>query len=74
MKDNEDRDSYLLVSVGSGLSPIRGLYQAIVTKQKFAKLVNIFGERFAEHVLPSTISEFEKNNDRIKNILFYYDG
>lgn len=48
--------AYLLISVGSGLSPMVGLYNAIRTQQPDAYIANIFGERYLSHV-PASVQE-----------------
>lgn len=42
--------AYLLMSVGSGLSPMVGLFHAIRAQQPDAMIEHIFGERYIDHV------------------------
>lgn len=67
-KDGHHKN-YLLVSTGSGVSPMVGLYTKLLSDPD-NKLVNIFGERYYRHILPSVEKTFSDNNDRVKNILF----
>ncbi|MBP6910065.1 hypothetical protein KBC03_00470 [Patescibacteria group bacterium] len=62
-------NNYLLVSTGSGVSPMVSLYSKLVDNPDH-KLVNIFGERYHRHVLPSVEKIFSDHNDTTKNILF----
>jgi ferredoxin-NADP reductase len=48
-----DATGYLLISVGSGLSPMVGLYNAILDEHPEAHIAHLFGERYMSHVLPS---------------------
>lgn len=48
--------AYLLVSVGSGLSPMVGLLHAIRTQQPDVMVEHIFGERYIDHV-PHSLQE-----------------
>jgi NAD(P)H-flavin reductase len=60
--DGWESTNYLLVSVGSGLSPMLGLYESIVAKQQDAtKVAMLYGERYLNQVLPSTLELFSKN-------------
>ena len=66
MIDSWIHDNYLLISVGSGLSPMLGLYESIVAKQQAtSKIAMLFGERYINHILPSTLELFKKDNENI---------
>lgn len=52
---------YLFVSVGSGLSPMLGLFRAVSKKTETEKIVMLYGERYLEYVLPSTIDLFAQS-------------
>ena len=61
----------MLVSVGSGLSPMLGLYESIVAKQQSTgKVVMLYGERYMNQVLPSTLELFSKNLENTMCQLF----
>ncbi len=70
MTDTWAHDNYLLISVGSGLSPMIGLYESIVAKQQFSKVSMLYWERYADHVLPSTKELFTKEIDNTKKTIF----
>jgi len=70
MTNTHAHDNYLLVSVGSGLSPMLGLYESIVAKQQDAKVVMLYGERYANQILPSTLELFSKTSGNTKKTLF----
>lgn len=70
MTDTGAYDNYLFISVGSGLSPMIGLYESIVAKQQFTKVAMLYWERYADHVLASTRELFAKEIDNTKKIMF----
>ena len=70
MTDTWAYDNYLFISVGSGLSPMIGLYESIVAKQQFAKVAMLYWERYADHVLASTRELFAKEIDNTKKTIF----
>ncbi len=70
--DSFEFPNYLLVSVGSGLSPNVGLFQHLVYEsRRHEKIVNLFGERFYNHIIPEVENLFvAHDDDRVQN-LFY---
>ncbi len=70
MTNNKAHENYLLISVGSGLSPMIGLYESIVAKQQFTKVSMLYWERYASHVLPSTKELFWKNISHTHTTIF----
>ncbi len=69
MIDKGENNRYLLVSTGSGVSPMVGLYTQL-SKKTDASIVNIFGERYHHHILPSVEQTFSSDRDNVKHILF----
>lgn len=69
MIDAAENNKYLLVATGSGVSPMVALFGEL-TKNDNNKVVNIYGERYHCHILPSVENLFLTNNDKVKNILF----
>lgn len=71
MKNHKNNPNYLLISVWSWLWPIYSIYNNIIFEDWiFNKLVNIFWERFYEHIIPEVEEKFMINKNNIKNILF----
>lgn len=69
--DGWEHTHYLLVSVGSWLSPMIGLYESIVAKQQnTSKVAMLYGERYLNQVLPSTLELFSKEFENRKHMLF----
>ena len=69
--DGWENTHYLLVSVGSWLSPMIGLYESIVAKQQnTSKVAMLYGERYLNQVLPSTLELFSKNLENTMCQLF----
>lgn len=69
MVDQKLTSNYLLISVGSGLSPMVSLYIALQENPN-NKIANLFGERYHAHVLPSVEALFSKQSDNVYNQLF----
>lgn len=64
--DGWEHTHYLLVSVGSWLSPMIGLFESIVAKQQnTSKVAMLYGERYLNQVLQSTLELFKKENENI---------
>jgi ferredoxin-NADP reductase len=70
--DNKTQQNYLFVSIWSGLSPNFGLFTHLVyEKQQYWTIVNIFAERFHEHVIPYVQEAFtEHKQEHIYNFLY----
>jgi ferredoxin-NADP reductase len=62
-------DKYLLISIGSGVTPIVSLYKHLAKSKPSAQIVNIYGERHAQDILPS-IQELFIDNASMHNILY----
>ena len=56
--DKPWHDRYLFISAWSWLSPMLGLFRAVTQKPETKKVAMIYGERFLEYVLPSTLEVF----------------
>lgn len=69
MIDDKKHDKYLLVSTGSGVSPMVGLLTELM-KNPNNMIVNIFGERYYKHMLGSVENIFSIQTEKVKNILF----
>lgn len=69
MTDDKKYQKYLLVSTGSGISPMVALYSQLITDPD-NMVANIFGERFHKHILPSVEQLFTSDKETIKHTLF----
>jgi ferredoxin-NADP reductase len=57
--------TYLLISVGSGLSPLYSIYNQLVASRQYSQIYHLFGERYISHI-PQTIQEIlEVSHDHI---------
>jgi len=61
MTDDGMYDHYLLISAGSGLSPIYSIYQDLLSQDRRIRIANIFGERRYADVLADV------HRDRVNN-------
>jgi len=70
--DSFEFPNYLFVSVGSGLSPNVGLFQHLVYEsRRHEKIVNLFGERYYNHIIPEVENLFvAHDDDRIQNMFY----
>lgn len=62
-------DKYLLISIGSGVTPIVSLYKHLAKAKPSAQIVNIYGERKLQDIIPS-IQELFVDSASIHNILY----
>lgn len=69
--DKHQSQNYLMISIGSGVTPIVSLYEHLVHESKeYNKIANIFGERYIDEVLPSVRKLFtdeQKTKDSIRH-------
>lgn len=59
--------NYLFISVGSGLSPCFSVYQNLLQTWSYDKIVNLFGERFLEHIPDEVLQQYSLQSDIIYN-------
>lgn len=64
----EKPEAVLLISTGSGLSPIYSHYRHLLNDPDI-HIAQLYGERFAEYLLPSTLEAMSIQSDRILNII-----
>jgi ferredoxin-NADP reductase len=61
-------DTYLLISTGSGLTPIYSLYQTLMTNDKYTKIAHIFGERHQDYLIDN-ITSSRQETEKTKHYL-----
>lgn len=64
----EKPEAVLLISTGSGLSPIYSHYLHLLNDPDIP-IAQLYGERFAEYLLPSTLEAMSIQSDRVLNII-----
>ena len=70
LTDDKTHDKYLLISVWSGITPILSHYTHLVEQtDRKVDVVQIFGERTADHILPEMHEAFALQTDSIHNIV-----
>jgi len=70
--NNNVQQNYLFVSIWSGLSPNFGLFKHLVYEnQSYWTIVNIFAERFAEHIIPHVHEIFTEHWQKNIHNFFY---
>lgn len=71
MTDNRAYRKYLFVSIGSWLGPLYAHYKHLVQEtEPFEKIVNLFGEKTEQDLVPSIKTDFEVTTNSIQNKIF----
>lgn len=60
----------LLVSIGSGITPILSIYQHLLDSWHQRKICNLFGERENGHLLTSIVDLFNIERENVKNLIY----
>ena len=68
--DKEMSYNYLFVSIGSGITPLFSMYTQLLQTKKFNKIVNIFGERTKDMLLPSVLASYDISTEQVHNLLY----
>ncbi|NOZ44386.1 MAG: hypothetical protein GXP45_04580 [bacterium] len=70
LTDDKEYGKYLLVSTGSGLAPLYAHYLHITQEDShFDKIINLFGEKTQNDMIPSMEIMMQTHNEKIKNIV-----
>lgn len=59
--------NYLFISVGSGLSPCFSLYTSLLQTGNYDKIVNLFGERYLDHIPAEVLEQYSLQNEKVYN-------
>jgi ferredoxin-NADP reductase len=68
--DKKISRNYVFVSIGSGITPVYSLYNRLLQSQDFDRIINIFGERHKENLLPTVVDAYTSNDLRVTNMLY----
>jgi len=58
------------VSIGSGITPVYSLYNALIQTKDFDNIINVFGERHKENIIPVVMQSYTSSNPRIQHMLY----
>lgn len=58
------------MSVGSGLSPCFSIYMHLLATSNYDKMVNLFGERYLDHVPEEVLTHYSLQDDKVKNMIY----
>jgi len=61
--------NYLFISVGSGLSPCFSLYTSLLQTGSYNKIVNLFGERYLDHIPNEVFQQYSLQDPKIHNTI-----
>lgn len=71
MKLDENAQNLLLIAIGSGLSPIFSIYQALIEKNNFQKIAFLYWERTSDFLVPQVINKIKSfESTKIYNQFF----
>lgn len=62
--------NYVFVSIGSGITPVYALYNSLLQTQDFDRIINVFGERHKENILPTVMQDYTSSDHRISHMLY----
>jgi len=62
--------NYVFISIGSGITPVYSLYNTLIETQNFDHIINVFGERHKDNLIPTVIQSYTSGDHRIENMLY----
>ncbi|USN56517.1 MAG: hypothetical protein H6766_05810 [Candidatus Peribacteria bacterium] len=57
MVDKGVSKNYLLISVGSGITPLYSIYQKLIQTHDYNRIARLYGEKFSKNLLPNLTHE-----------------
>ncbi len=61
MVDTQKHHNYLLISVGSGITPLYSIYQKLIQTSDYERIARLYGEKFTKNLLPNLVTEWTFN-------------
>jgi len=68
--DKKIARNYVFISIGSGITPVYSLYNGLLHTQDFDRIINVFGERYVENVLPTVMQSYTSEDPRVTHMLY----
>lgn len=68
--DKKPSRNYVFISIGSGITPVYALYTHLIQSGDFDRIINVFGERHADNILPAVMDCYTSDDPRITHILY----
>jgi len=68
--DKKVSRNYVFISIGSGITPVYALYTHLIQTGDFDRIINIFGERNQENLLPSVLQSYTSDDPRVTHMLY----
>lgn len=62
--------NYVFVSIGSGITPVYSLYNSLIETQDFDQIINVFGERHKDNLIPTVIQSYTSSDPRVQHMLY----
>lgn len=68
--DKKIARNYVFISIGSGITPVYALYTHLIQSGDFDRIINVFGERHAENILPTVMESYTSDDPRVTHMLY----
>jgi ferredoxin-NADP reductase len=68
--DKKISRNYVFISIGSGITPVYALYTNLLQTGDFDHIINIFGERYKENLLPIVQEQYAYNDSHVSQMLY----
>jgi ferredoxin-NADP reductase len=68
--DKKISHNYVFISIGSGITPVYAMYNSLLQTGDFDRIVNVFGERHKDNILPVVQETYRSNDARINHMLY----
>jgi ferredoxin-NADP reductase len=68
--DKKLSSNYVFISIGSGITPVYALYTHLIQSGVFNCIINVFGERHTENILPIVMQSYVSDDSRVKHLLY----
>lgn len=68
--DKKLTPNYVFISIGSGITPVYALYTQLIQSGNFDRIINVFGERHADNILPTVMQSYTSDDPRVTHMLY----
>jgi ferredoxin-NADP reductase len=68
--DKKISRNYVFISIGSGITPVYAMYTGLMQTRDFDRIINVFGERHKDSIVPVVEQTYRSYDDRINHMLY----
>lgn len=68
--DKKLSKNYVFISIGSGITPVYGIYSKLLGTGNFDRIINVFGERHIANIIPAIEQNYCSSDSRIEHMLY----